>query len=261
MNKIHPLPKVRFKLPTVTREAEMLTMFCQPRKGGWDWSHVIYRNHQELKDILKDKKPSEFYACTQKYARACIKKRKKELERLVTKYQKEWNAINDAYLGILSDHLESEYPKDRKIITAYVSIVPIFPRFLDEWAFNVSSKNPKSMIPISMHEILHFLYFKKWMEVFPKTKRRQLDAPYLVWKLSEILDPIILNNNSDIQKLLKYKHNNYSEFQNVKIGKKTLIKHFEDIYKKHLKSKQSFEKFLKICWDETLKHKKVLESI
>ena len=239
----------------------MLTMFCQPHKGVWDWSDVVYRNHPDLKEVLKGKKPREFYSYTLKYARACVKSRKKELENLVTIYQKEWDVVNDRYLTTLSSHLETEYPKSRKTITAYVSIVPIFPRFLDKWAFNVSSKKPESMIPTSMHEILHFLYFKKWMEVFPKTKRKELDAPYLVWRLSEILDPIILDNNPDIQTLLSHKHNHYSEFQKAKIGSKPLIKHFESLYQKHLKSKRSFEEFLKICWDEAVKHRKIIEGI
>ncbi len=239
----------------------MLTMFCQPHKDVWDWSDVIYRSHPKLKDVLKGKKSKEFYAYILKYTRVVVKERKKELDELVIKYQKEWNVVNDAYLQILSEHLETKYPKTKKVITAYVSIVPICPRFLDEWAFNVSSKKPEMVIPISMHEILHFLYFKKWMEVFPKTKRKELDAPHLVWRLSEILDPIILNNNPKVQALLKHKHGHYSEFQNAKIGKKPLVKHFEDLYKKHLKGKQSFEGFLKICWDEALKHREVIEKI
>lgn len=250
-----------FRLPTIHREAEVLTAFCKPEKTVWDWSDVIYKNHPGLKDILKGKSPRRFYTYTHIYASKFIKRHKKELEQLVARYQKEWDTINDSYLKIISNHLETDYPKNKKIITAYVSIVPIFPRFLDEWAFNVSSKNTKSMIPISMHEILHFLYFKKWMEVFPKTKLRELDAPYLVWRLSEILDPIILDNNSDIQRLLKQKHNHYPEFRNVKIGKKTIVKHFEDLYKRHLKSKKSFGEFLKVSWVEAVKHRKVIENI
>lgn len=259
--KTTSLPRVKFKLPTTSKEAEILTMFCQSHKGVWDWSAVIYKNHPDLKEILKDKKSREFYSHILKYARACVKERKGELEKLVTRYQREWNKINDPYLEILSSHLETEYPRSRKIITAYVSIVPIYPRFLDEWAFNVSSKKPEMVVPISMHEILHFLYFKKWMETFPKTKRKELDAPHLVWRLSEILDPIMLNNNPEIQALLKHKHGHYSEFQNVKIGNKTLIKHFEDLYKKHLKSRQPFGDFLKICWNEALKHREIIEDI
>jgi len=253
--------KVKFKLPTMKREAEMLTVFCKPKRTGWDWSYKVYRNHPELEEILKDKKHNELYRHIYKYSKNFIKKNEKKLNKLTTTYQKEWDKINDKYLKILSEHFETDYPKNRKVISAYVSIVPIFPRFLDEWGFNVSSRNTRMMIPISMHEILHFFYFKKWVEVFPKTKRKELDSPYLVWRLSEILDPIILNHNKDIQKLFKHKHNHYSEFQKIKIGKKTMIEHFEDLYKKHLKSNQSFEEFLKICWSEAKKHRKIIEKI
>jgi len=255
------LPKVQFKLPTVKREAEMFVYFCTPRKTGWDWSARIYENHPALKDVLKDKQPKELRACAYKYANNFIKQHKTELKSLVARYQKEWDVINDEYLKILSEHFETDYPNNRKIIRAYVSIIPIFPRFLDKWAFNVGSKKPQLMIPISMHEILHFLYFKKWMEVFPETKRKELDSPYLVWKLSEILDPIILNNNKDIQRLSNHTHGHYAEFQKIKIGRKTMIAHFEDIYKKHLKSNESFEDFLKTCWGEALKYRKIIEQI
>lgn len=255
------IPKVKFKSPTVNREAEMLVYFCRPRKTGWDWSDVIYRNHPELEKMLKGKKSNKFYDSTYKYADDFIKKNKKELNIKVKKYQKEWDKINDRYLKILCKHFETTCPKDIKNMTAYVSIIPIFPRFLDEWGFNVSFQNPKSMTPISMHEILHFLYFKKWMEVFPKTKRKELDSPYLAWRLSEILCPIILNNHKDIQKLFKHKHGHYSEFQKINIGEKTMIGHFEDLYKEHLSKQQSFEEFLKICWSEALRHKKIIEKI
>lgn len=255
------MPKVKFKLPTIKREAEVLTSFCKPRKTGWDWSWKVYKNHPKLGEILKDKKSDEYYKYVYKYSNGFIKKNKKKLEKLVKEYQIQWDKINDEYLKVLSEHFETEYPADRKIITAYVSIVPIFPRFLDSWSFNVTYKNIDFAIRISMHEIVHFLYFKKWMEVFPQTKKEELNNPHLIWRLSEILAPIILNHNKDIQKILKYKHNHYSEFQKVKIGKKTMIEYFEDLYKKHLKSNKSFEEFLKISWTETKKYKKIIKNI
>ena len=99
------------------------------------------------------------------------------------------------------------------------------------------------------------------MEVFPKTKKEELNNPHLIWRLSEILDPIILNHNKDIQEIFKSKHWHYYEFQKIKIGKKTMVKYFEDLYKKHLKSGRSFEEFLKISWTETKKHKQIIENI
>jgi len=112
-----------------------------------------------------------------------------------------------------------------------------------------------------MHEILHFLYFKKWKEVFPKAERRTFDSPHLVWRLSEILDPIILNNYPKIQKLTKLKHQTYKEFQKAKIGNEKLVPHFEVLYRKHLQSKKPFEVFLKIAWKEAKKHHKKISAI
>jgi hypothetical protein len=255
------LPKVKFKLPTIKREAEVMMFFCKPKKGRWDWSKIIYKNHPELREILKDKKSDEYYKYVHKYSSSFIKKNRKKIEKLVKEYQIQWDKINDSYLKVLSEHFETDYPADRKIITAYVSIVPIYPRFLDRWSFNVTYKNIDFAIRISMHEIVHFLYFKKWMEVFPKTKKEELNSPHLIWRLSEILDPIIINHNKDIQKIFKSKHWHYYEFQKVKIGKKTMIEYFENLYKKHLKSGKSFEEFLKISWSETKKHKKIIGNI
>ncbi|MBT4208901.1 hypothetical protein HOE22_11275, partial [Candidatus Woesearchaeota archaeon] len=48
------LPKVKFKLPTIKREAEIMTSFCKLRKTGWDKSRTVYKNHPELGKILKD---------------------------------------------------------------------------------------------------------------------------------------------------------------------------------------------------------------
>ncbi len=253
--------KVKFKLPSVKREAELLNYFLTSASAGWDWSSIIYRNHPELKKILKGKKPNDFYKRIRKYSAEFIKENKDHLNESVKEYQKEWDKINEEYFKILSEHLETKIPKERKTISAYVSISPIFPRFLDEWGFCIGFKNIRLVIPFSMHEVLHFFYFKKWMEVFPETKREELDFPHLVWRLSEILAPAILNYNKDIQKLCKFRHEYYPEFQKVKIGKKKMIKHFEDLYKKHLKDRESFEEFLKNCRNETLKYKEIIGKI
>ena len=59
------------------------------------------------------------------------------------------------------------------------------------------------MIEVSAHEILHFLWFKKWKEVFPETGLKEYESPHLVWRLSEIMDPIILQCQPKIKELIK----------------------------------------------------------
>lgn len=240
----------------------MLNNFCQPRPTGWDWSQRIYKKHPELKEITKDiKDKNEFLKKCNKYAKNFINQNKKELLNNVNNFQKDWDKIGPKYFEILSQHFETDYPKKIKTIRAYVSIVPICPRFLDKWSFNVRYDKPEQMRKIAMHEIMHFLHFKKWMEIFPKTKRKELDSPYLVWKLSEILAPIILNNHPKIQKMAKTYSAGYKEFQNIKIGGKKLIPYFENLYQKHLKSNYSFEDFLRLCWEKTQQYRTIIEKI
>lgn len=256
------LPKVKFQLPSIKKEAQMLRSFCHPRPTGWDWSQRIYKRHPELEEIVRGAKDKdEFLKRCNKYAKTFIKQNKKELLNSTNNFQKDWDKIGPKYFKILSQHFETDYPKNIKIIRAYVSIVPICPRFLDEWSFNVRYEKPEQMRKIAMHEIMHFLHFKKWMEIFPKTKRKELDTPYLVWKLSEILAPIILNNHPQIQKMVKTHSAGYQEFQNIKIGGKKLIPYFENLYQKHLKTNHSFEHFLKLCWGKTQQYRAIIEKI
>lgn len=250
---------VKFLLPTIKMEAQMMHQFCSPRKTGWNWSDRIYRNYPELKDILeKMEGDDERYREVYSFVRVYIQKNRKELEKLARKYQKEWGAINDSYVSLLFTYFDTPLPSLRRMY-AFVSIVPIFPRFLDDWAFNVSSRNPDMMIPIAMHEILHFVYFKKWMEVFPDTHRKELDSPYLVWYLSEILAPIILRNHPDIQKIYPPKaHNHYKEFDALHIGEVPLMAYFTELYRQHLKERSSFEEFLRIAWGEAQKYEHII---
>ncbi|HAM88776.1 TPA: hypothetical protein DDY55_04140 [Candidatus Falkowbacteria bacterium] len=255
------IPKIKFKLPTLEREANMLYGFCHPRPTGWDWSGRVYKQHPELKKLVVGiKNKDKFFDQCSKYANKFIKENKKELKGAVADFQKEWDKFGEKYLKILSKHFETNYPKNKKIIIAYVSINPICPRFLDEWSFNVQYNRPEYMRRIATHEIMHFLHFKKWLEVFPNTKRKEMDSPYLVWKLSEILAPIISNHHPEIHKMVKAYSPGYKEFQDIKIGGKKLIPYFENLYKKHLTSKNSFEDFLKLCWERSERYGDVINK-
>ena len=256
------IPKVRFLLPTIKREAYFLHNFCRPRPTGWDWSDRVYKQHPELKEMVNGiKNEDEFFKLSYKYARKFIKEHKDELEKVKREFQKDWDKVGDKFLRILSSHFETDWPRNKKIIMAFISINPICPRFLDKWSFSVRYKRPEYLKKIVCHEIIHFLYFKKWKEVFPKATRKSFDSPHIIWKLSEILAPIILNYHPEIQKIVKIYSPGYKEFQDIKIGNKKLIPYFEDLYKKHLKNNQSFEDFLRLAWENIEKHKDIINKI
>ncbi len=110
------------------------------------------------------------------------------------------------------------------------------------------------------HEVLHFLYFKKWKEVFTDADEKTFDSPYLEWHLSEILAPVILRDKR-IQSILKSGTGSYQEHLKIKIGSRNLIQHFEDLYKKSRKKKEPFAQFLQTAYKEAQKHKnKILNA-
>lgn len=253
------LPKVVFSLPSITKEASTLQHFCAPRPTGWDWSGAIYRRHPDLETALSDVTNSEeIYLQCYKYAKKYRRNNTKNFNAALQKNRKTWEPVEKEFLQTLSDHFEIKYPAKRKVIRGYVSMVPIYPRSLERWDFNVSYFAPEKVRGIACHEIVHFLYFAKWLEVFPNTKKEEMNSPHLVWRLSEILAPVFLNKHPVFKTYFDKKQNTYKEFQKLRIAGKQPTTFFGNIYKKHLASKAPFDEFLKTCWTEAKKHEKIL---
>lgn len=257
-------PKVKFKLPTVEEENQTIFDFCYHKSsGGWDWSEYVYKQHPKLKEMVggvNDEK--EFFKLCHEYVENYLEENREVIEDSRNKFQKVWMETEEEFLKNISKDFETDFPEEVKEIRASVSINPICPRYLDEWSFNVFYKFPEDrMKQTSIHEIIHFLYFKKWLEVFPNYDKRKFNGPHSEWKLSEILVNPIINNNETIQKIINnMKSNGYKEFQDIIIENKTLNEYFGDFYKEHLEGKTSFADFLKKSWDEYRKYKDVIEK-
>jgi hypothetical protein len=175
--------------------------------------------------------------------------------------QDDWGVIGDEFLEILSKHFETEWPRDKRMITGYISIMPIFPRFLDKFSFCVSYKrNTAQARETIAHEIIHFLWFKKWEEVFPEIARNQYESPHLTWRLSEIMDPIILHCHPRIKELIQPVKWGYDSFKDIKRGDISMTKYFVQVYTNCVKTGENFEKILKTVWKEAEKHKDTLEK-
>lgn len=247
------IPKVKFLLPTAKQEAGWLFYFIRPNNSGWDWSNEIYKKHPQLKNA------KNFKQCLE-YTKKKLQKNKIELAKTQKKFQKKWDKIGPEYLDTISLYFDISLPKN-KIIKAYISINPICPRFIKKSSFNVRYDDEKYLIPTTFHEIMHFFYFKKWKKVFPKSNPKEFDAPYLIWRLSEIITPIILNNYPKIRKMLNHPTCGYKEFQKIKITGIPLNIYFKRIYINHLKNNSSFSDFLKELWKKGKENKKIIEKI
>lgn len=173
-------------------------------------------------------------------------------------YQSHWNQVF-TYQKIIAKRWKNKWPKLQDVlsellntswtgidkINCNIGIAKIYPRNLIKYEFQVcyldSIEFSESVIT---HEVTHFLYFKKWKELFPKDKPSSFEAPHPFWHLSEITAPI-LNSDKKVLKLIpKAVTQGYPEDDN-------LIERFREIYKES----KTIEEYLKSARKEILKTK------
>lgn len=248
-------PKVKFTNIPLSKEADWMHGFLF--QNEWGWGKYIIKKHPKIKKIFSFKTETRQVNFLKKYIVEFRKENQRLIEKNKIEYEKEWQNIEKDFFIILSEIIQTDWPKNKKTIEAMVSINPICPRFLNDWSFSIfyNYKKISHAIEVVMHETCHFLYFKKWKELFPKSNLKTFESPHLEWHLSEIIAPIILND-SRIQKLLKQKAAFYTEHKKIKISGKSAPKYFTDLYNKTAK-KNNFEKFLEESYRAIKKNKRL----
>lgn len=254
------IPKVEFCVRKIEEDYEVIIHFLNlgSKKNSWDWSQIVFKIYPKLEENLKKgKTKSKKKEIVRKFFKEYYKENKKSIEGIREKFQEEWNKISDGYMNALSEVLEIKWSKQDKKIYALLSLNPICPRWIKERTFNVYYNfDLNVMKSISMHEILHFLWFEKWKQIFPETNEKEFDSPYLVWKLSEIVPKAILSDEK-IQKIFKHKPLVYDEWKFARINGKPLLSQIGEIY--HYR--KNFEDFVRKTWEFIKKHEKEINKI
>jgi hypothetical protein len=251
------LPKITFKIKPLNRYVDVLYYFLNPRGGSWDWSKGILREYPVLQkklDFLNDynKKNEVIY----EFFKEVEIKEKANLNLKRKRFEESWNKINDRALKTLSEIVEKDWPKRDKIINAYVTLNPICPRWIKQRTFDLFYKfNMQKMKAVSLHELLHFIYFEKWKEIFPKTNEKEFEGPGLVWELSEMVPPIILSDKR-MQKILRHTPSVYNEYKTLKIKNKPILEYLQKFYD----NRRDFEDFLTTSWRFIKTYEKEINS-
>jgi hypothetical protein len=230
------LPKIVFEQMPLELETEMFFGFLDK-----DWSFKItdkYPQFLEIKNIKLNKERI-------KAIESEIIKIRTELGDKMTDglkfIEEEWNKIQSKVFKVLSEIIQEDWTK--KEIVGYVSINPICPRFLDHWSFSVpvDRKHPNLVI---VHEISHFLYFKKLKKDFPEVTRDKYESPHKEWILSEIITPIILNDTR-ILNLIGPGAGFYEKHKELKINGESFIGLVQKLYNEFVIQKKDFSEFIK----------------
>lgn len=137
------------------------------------------------------------------------------IEKEVLRYNYLWNECNNRFFNKLEDYFNIEFPK--KEIIASVGLIPVFPRDIDNYSFSIGMHLDNSKLrETCAHETLHFIWFKKWMSIYPNTDRKELDYPYLIWQYSEMVTDSILN--SEDFKEFNFNEKSYDYFYEINNG-------------------------------------------
>src|SRR3989344_5766784 len=109
-DNLEKLPRSRFEIIDIDREAELFYSFM--KRGRW--SHVFDKVYPELRIIQKECKDKD--ECIEKYKEFLQnpprnKKKKKTPRKEENEF--EWNKVRLGFLEALSEHFETEWPKDK----------------------------------------------------------------------------------------------------------------------------------------------------
>ncbi|MEI8339739.1 MAG: hypothetical protein WCF94_03680 [bacterium] len=256
--------EVTFELPTLESEAKLLHGFCFVGRDPVDFRPMIYKQHPKLKEMIdgtEDK--DEFLKKCREYAESYIKEKLETLKQARDNFQAVWERDGgDAVVDSLCEEFEVDKEILKNGIKANVSINPICPRYLDKMAYSLFYEFSDVYVKkVSIHEIIHFLNFHKWRELFPETKRNAYESPHSEWILSEILVHVIINENQDIQNFVENsKSNVYMPWQKILVEGKTLVEYFTPFYLEHLAGKITFAEFLQQSWTAYKKNKVEIEG-
>jgi len=239
------LPKVKFIDIPLSKEVDWIYGFLF--QNEWGWGKYIIKKHPKIKKVFSFKTGKEQTVFLRTYITQFKKDNQELIEKNKIKYQTEWQKIEKDFFILLSEIMQIDWPKNRKTIKAMVSVNPICPRFLNDWSFSIfyNYKKISHAMEVIMHESCHFLYFEKWKKLYPKVSKKTFESPHIEWHLSEIVAPIILNDQR-IKKILKQKAVFYEEHEKIKVNNKTAPEYFTGLYNKN----KNFEQFLDKSYKE-----------
>lgn len=186
---------------------------------------------------LKDHKLEEFIKTLQK----------SELENIKEEAQISWNGIEENILKEFSNILEKEWKLET--VPGGISLIPFSTRDLKKRRFDVYyKKDIQSILKTTTHDLFHFIFFDKWIDIFPNTTRDEMDYHNPVWALSEIVLPTMLDNTK-IKNILGIEFNNYPMFVKEMFEGENVVLHIQNSYRHN-----TLDDFLKASYEYISKY-------
>lgn len=252
------LPKVKF-VQDIEAVKESLNYLLSSDSFADEVIQNLSENHPKIHKLLKESPKESYKKAISEGIGEFFEKNKTELSEALERTIKVWEPIEEQVGIALAKQFDTNW-EGISDITAIVGMTEMCPRDIDKLNFQFYyMQYPFQTLATILHEITHFIYFKKWAELFPEDKEETREAPHSYWHLSEILVSVF-NNDDSIKKLIPdAETRGYSEYRNrpydSKIMDMSLQGYFEKKYLEYKADDKSIEDFLKFCRSEVDKIK------
>lgn len=236
------IPRVIFKVMSLEENIENIKWMFFDINGEFSIRDAVVQYFPDLKESINLTSKQEVYINIENLIKECYEYSLEKIEYDIKRYNDIWEKYNNRYFGELTKYLNIDWPSDKQLIVAKVGLIPVFPRYLDEFSFDISySLNEEKVVEVTAHETLHFLWFEKWKELYPNSKREEYDSPYLTWKYSEMVTDSILNSK-DISNVLTIEEKSYDSFYAIKDGNNSVMENLKLIYEKNISVEEKITK-------------------
>lgn len=156
------------------------------------------------------------------------------LNQKVEAYNNHWNKYHIQIEEALSEAFQLDLKELFNDLRGEICLNPICPRFLKERYFQIFYLNSeRGAIGISIHEIIHFIWFHVWNQVFHDSYE-EYERPSLKWILSEMVVESIMRDErlSSINPYFPRENGGcvYEYFQDMEVNGKMVLDEIDGLY-------------------------------
>lgn len=184
---------------------------------------------------------------------------REQLDEKVIAYNEHWMKHRTQIEDALSEAFQLDTRPLFNDVRALITLNPVCPRFLQEHAFDVFYLNShRGALGISMHEIIHFLWFHVWHSLF-QDHWNEYERPHIKWVLSEMVVESMMRDErlSSINPYFPRENGGcvYRYFQDMVIEGKPILDTIEEMYRCG-----NIADFMRQSYQYCLQHEKQIQA-
>lgn len=246
------LPKVVFKPMTLKDNIEIIKWAFYEDNDVNNVRNYALKYMPELSKIENGLSKEETYERITSIVKRKYEHSEEEINDDVKRYDSLWKEYNDKYFEMMSKYFDIAWPSMEEIEVT-VGLIPVFPRNINTFSFSIGvGLDEASLLRISAHETLHFMWFEKWRQIHPETSKEEYECPNIVWQYSEMVtDPIL--NNKPFRELFSnlFDEKGYDSFYELYDGETLVMDELKSIYNENVsieeKMNKGFNYIKRIC--------------